>query len=159
MRVTYLDNTATAAVAAKIGQPLVLHQSPCSVPGTRMISATPLPVSRAEAGQAITPRSQAVNTRSSPPATPREMRIWAIDRLKPSTVWPRTWTLMMIAATTSRGVAPPGEQHRVGAPEQPDRRAQVVAHPHLGGHRSLASREYIFPSILCSLTNSAYMPS
>jgi hypothetical protein len=101
--VTYFDSTATAAVEAKIGQPRVLHQSPCSVPGTRMISATPLPVSNAEAGHAMMPCSHATSTRSSPPATPIEIKIWAIDRLKPSTVWPRICTLMITAATARRG--------------------------------------------------------
>ena len=39
---------------AKIHQPCRLHQSPCSVPGTRRMKATPLPVSRALAGHMIT---------------------------------------------------------------------------------------------------------
>ncbi len=33
-RITYFESSETAAVAAKIHQPFMLHQSPCSVPGT-----------------------------------------------------------------------------------------------------------------------------
>src|SRR5215510_12008427 len=51
--ITYLDRSETAAVPAKIHQPLVLHQSPCSVPGTRSTKATPLPVRSALAGHRI----------------------------------------------------------------------------------------------------------
>ena len=39
---------------AKIHQPRRLHQSPCSVPGTRRTKATPLPVRSALAGHMIT---------------------------------------------------------------------------------------------------------
>ena len=44
----------TPAVATKIHQPRVLHQSPCRVPGTRRMNATPLPVRSALAGHMIT---------------------------------------------------------------------------------------------------------
>ena len=51
---TYLDSSDTAAVPAKIHQPFMLHQSPCSVPGTRRMKATPFPVSSALAGHRST---------------------------------------------------------------------------------------------------------
>ena len=50
-RIRYFERSDTAAVAAKIHQPFMLHQSPCSVPGTRRMNATPLPVRSALAGQ------------------------------------------------------------------------------------------------------------
>ena len=53
-RMTYFDRSATADVPAKIHQPFMLHQSPCSVPGTRRTKATPFPVRRALAGHMIT---------------------------------------------------------------------------------------------------------
>ena len=52
--IRYLDSSETAAAPAKTHQPCMLHQSPCSVPGTRRMKATPFPVSRALAGQRIT---------------------------------------------------------------------------------------------------------
>ncbi len=52
--IRYFDSSATAEVAAKIHQPFMLHQSPCSVPGTRRMNATPLPVSSALAGHMST---------------------------------------------------------------------------------------------------------
>ncbi len=56
-RMRYFDRRAKPAVAAKMYQPRVLHQSPCSVPLTRSTSATPLPVSSALAGHTISLRS------------------------------------------------------------------------------------------------------
>ena len=50
----YFESSATAEVAAKIHQPFMLHQSPCSVPGTRRMNATPFPVRSALAGHMIT---------------------------------------------------------------------------------------------------------
>ena len=44
-RITYFESRPTAAVPAKIHHPRRLHQSPCSVPGTRRTKATPFPVS------------------------------------------------------------------------------------------------------------------
>ncbi len=52
--ITYLERSETAAVPAKIVQPFRLHQSPCSVPGTRRTKATPFPVSIALAGHIST---------------------------------------------------------------------------------------------------------
>ncbi len=53
-RIRYFDSSEIAAVPAKIHHPCMLHQSPCSVPGTRRMNATPFPVSRALAGHMIT---------------------------------------------------------------------------------------------------------
>lgn len=51
-RSQYLESNANAAVPAKIHAPCRLHHWPCTVPGTRRMNATPLPVSKALAGQA-----------------------------------------------------------------------------------------------------------
>ena len=50
-RTTYFERSATPAVATKIHQPSMLHQSPCTALGRRRTKATPLPVSSALAGQ------------------------------------------------------------------------------------------------------------
>ena len=49
-RMRCFERSDTAAVEAKIHQPCMLHQSPCSVPGTRRMKATPFPVRSALAG-------------------------------------------------------------------------------------------------------------
>ena len=79
------------------------NQSPCSVPGTLRISATPLPVNSALAGHAMTLSLLVVSSTSSTPAVPMATRIWAIDRPKPMLTWPRTWTVTSTPATCSRG--------------------------------------------------------
>ena len=58
--ITYFESSAPPAVATKIHQPCVVHQSPCRVPGTRRTNATPLPVSSALAGHIRTCCFQAV---------------------------------------------------------------------------------------------------
>ena len=101
--IRYFESSATAEVAAKIHQPCMLHQSPCSVPGTRRMNATPFPVSSALAGHMITLCLRNVIATSSTAAVRSETRIWAIDRLKPNEVCPRTCNVMMTAARCRRG--------------------------------------------------------
>ncbi len=86
----YLDSSDTAAVPAKIHQPFMLHQSPCSVPGTRRMKATPFPVRRALAGHMITCwRLKAIPT-SSTAHVRSDTRICAIERRKSNATWPST---------------------------------------------------------------------
>ena len=88
--ITYFESRATTAVPAKIHQPFMLHQSPCSVPGTRSTNATPLPVRRALAGHMSTRwRRKAIAT-SSIAHVSSETRICAIERSKSNVVCPRT---------------------------------------------------------------------
>ena len=88
---------------AKIHQPFMLHQSPCSVPGTRRTNATPLPVRSALAGHMITRCRRNVIANSITAHVSSETRIWAIESWKPNAVWPRTCSEMITAARCSRG--------------------------------------------------------
>ena len=99
----YLDNSDTAAVPAKMYQPFMLHQSPCCVPGTRRMKATPFPVSIALAGQARTCCLWKVTPTSMIQHVPIATRICAIDRRKSNATWPRTCSEMITAARCSRG--------------------------------------------------------
>ncbi len=98
-----MERSATADVAAKIHHPFMLHQSPCSVPGTRRTKATPFPVRSALAGHMSTLWLRNVMATSRTAAVRSETRIWAIDRLKPNDVCPRTCNVMMTAARCRRG--------------------------------------------------------
>ena len=80
--ITYLESSETAAVAAKIHQPRRLHQSPCSVPSTRRMNATPLPVRSALAGHMIARLVQNTIPASRTAEVPSATRIWAIERRK-----------------------------------------------------------------------------
>jgi hypothetical protein len=102
-RIRYFDRSETAAVAAKIHAPCRLHQSPCGVPGTRRMNATPLPVRRALAGHRITFWRKKAMPISSTAHVPIAIRIWAIDRLNPNAVCPRTCSVMITAARCRRG--------------------------------------------------------
>jgi hypothetical protein len=99
----YFDKSDTAAVPAKIHQPCRLHQSPCSVPGTRRMNATPFPVSIALAGHMITCCWRNVIPTSSTAHVRIAIRIWAIESRKSNATWPRTWSEMITAARCSRG--------------------------------------------------------
>ena len=101
--ITYFESSEIAAVPAKIHQPFMLHQSPCSVPGTRRMNATPFPVSSALAGHMSTRCVRNVIPISSTAQVSTETRIWAIERLKPNEVCPRTCSEMITAARCSRG--------------------------------------------------------
>ena len=100
---TYLESSATAAVPAKIHQPRVLHQSPCTVPGTRSTKATPLPVRRALAGQSKTCRRRRAIATSSTAHVASEMRICAIESWKWNPTCPITCSEVIVAARCSRG--------------------------------------------------------
>ena len=102
-RITYFERSEIAATAAKIGAPRRLHQSPCSVPGTRRMKATPLPVSSALAGHMITRRCQNAIDDSSTAQVKSETRICAIDRSKPSTVCPSACSEKITDARCRRG--------------------------------------------------------
>ena len=78
-RIRYFDSSEIADVPAKIHQPFMLHQSPCSVPGTRRMNATPFPVRSALAGHMSTRWVRNVIATSRIPATASETRICAID--------------------------------------------------------------------------------
>ena len=101
--IRYFDSSDTAAVPAKIHQPFMLHQSPCSVPGTRRMKATPLPVRSALAGHMITFwRRNAIPT-SSTAAVRSDTRIWAIESRNSNATCPSTCSEMITAARCSRG--------------------------------------------------------
>ena len=101
--ITYFDRRPTAAVPAKIHQPFMLHQSPCSVPGTRSTNATPFPVRRALAGHMRTCwRRKAIDTSSTAHVT-SETRICAIESLKSNAVCPSTCRVTITPARCSRG--------------------------------------------------------
>ena len=102
-RIRYFESSATADVPAKIHHPFVLHQSPCSVPGTRRTNATPFPVRSALAGHISTRWLLKAIATSRIPATASEMRIWAIESWKSNATCPRTWSVMMMEARCSLG--------------------------------------------------------
>lgn len=102
-RTTYFDSTDKPAIEAKAHQPRVDHQSPCSVPGTLRIRATPLPVTMALAGHTNSRRFQSTMTNSRAAHTPTDTRIWVIERSNPNTTCPRTWTVVMTKARCRRG--------------------------------------------------------
>ena len=101
--ITCFERIDTAAVPAKIHQPFMLHQSPCSVPGTRRMKATPLPVRSALAGHMITCCRRNVIANSITAQVTSETRICAIESWKSNAVWPRTCSEMITAARCSRG--------------------------------------------------------
>ena len=82
----YFERRATAAVPAKIHQPCMLHQSPCSVPGTRSTNATPFPVRRALAGHISTRWRRKAIVTSRTAHVSSETRICAIERSKSNVV-------------------------------------------------------------------------
>ena len=102
-RIRYLESSEIAAVPAKIHHPCMLHQSPCSVPGTRRMNATPFPVSMALAGHMITCCRRNTIATSSTAQVRSETRICAIDNLKSNATCPRTWSEMMTPARCRRG--------------------------------------------------------
>ncbi len=99
----YLESSDTAAVPAKIHQPCRLHQSPCSVPGTRRMNATPFPVRSALAGHMITCWRKKVIPTSSTAQVPIETRICAIERRKSNATCPRICSETITAARCRRG--------------------------------------------------------
>ena len=102
-RIRYFEAMPNAAVPANTHQPCMLHQSPGSVPGTRRISAMPLPVSMALAGHAMTLSRRNVIVSSIAAQVPIETRICAIDTLKSKTTCPSTWSVVVTMARCRRG--------------------------------------------------------
>ncbi len=96
--IRYLERSATAEVAAKIHQPCMLHQSPCSVPGTRRMNATPLPVRSALAGHMSTCWRRKAMPTSSTAQVSSETRICAIERRNSNATCPSTCSETMTAA-------------------------------------------------------------
>ena len=90
IRRTCLERIETAAVAAKIHQPRVLHQSPCRVPGTRRMNATPFPVRSALAGHMITRCRQRAMPDSSTAQVRSATMIWVIESRKSNATCPST---------------------------------------------------------------------
>ncbi len=81
----------------------MLHQSPCSVPGTRRMKATPFPVRSALAGHMITRwRRNAMPTSSTAHVT-SATRICAIESRNSNATWPRTCSETITTARCRRG--------------------------------------------------------
>ena len=114
--ITYFESSDTAAVPAKIHQPRVLHQSPCWVPGTRRMNATPLPVSIALAGQRITCCRRNAMPTSSTAQVRSAMRICARETRKWNSSWPSTCSDVITAARCSRGSLSFGSRTGYGVP-------------------------------------------
>ncbi len=102
-RIRYFDANDTTATTAKIHAPRRLHQSPCSVPGTRNTNATPFPVNSALAGHWMTRCRRNVIPSSKTAHVPTAIRICAIETSKCNSVWPSTWSDTTTSATCSRG--------------------------------------------------------
>ncbi len=114
--ITYFESSDTAAVAMKIHQPRRLHQSPCRVPGTRRMNATPFPVSIALAGHIRTCCLRNVIATSSTAHVSSEIRIWAIETRNWKAVWPSTCSVVITAARCSRGSLSFGSSTGYGVP-------------------------------------------
>ncbi len=100
---TYLVSSEKAATPANTYHPRKLHGSSDEVPTTRMISATPLPVSMALAGQTKDRVWRKVRAISMTAAVRIAARICGTLTAKSSPNWPRTWIEMITDATCSRG--------------------------------------------------------
>ena len=146
--IRYLERSDTAAVPAKIHQPFMLHQSPCSVPGTRRMKATPFPVRSALAGHMSTCcRRRAIPT-SSTAHVSRETRICAIESRNSNATCPSTCSETITAARWSRGSRHDGSSTgyvvpricRVGLPRPTVAGALIAAHvmPSRRGFQSAA---------------------
>ncbi len=102
-RMAYFVNSENAATPANTYHLYVVQWSPGGVPGTRRMSATPLPVSMALAGH-----TNAFWARKVRP-TSRTAQVRTADRICGTLTWnrsptcPRTWIVMMTAATCKRG--------------------------------------------------------
>ena len=101
-RMTYFVSSENAATPANTYQAWVLQAS-SGVPGTRRISATPLPVSIALAGQTNARWARNVSATSRTAHVRIAARICGTLTWKPSPTCPRTWIVMITAATCSRG--------------------------------------------------------
>ena len=100
---TYLLRSEKPATPAKMYQASVFHGSPAGVPTTRRMSATPLPVSIALAGQTKARLFRKVRVTSMIAQVRIAARICGTLTRKSSATWPRTWIVMITAATCRRG--------------------------------------------------------
>ena len=100
---TYLVSSEKAATPANMYQACVLQWSPGGVPGTRRISATPLPVNIALAGHTRERVRRKVTATSMIAQVRIADRICGTLTQKRSPTCPSTWIVMMTDATCSRG--------------------------------------------------------
>jgi hypothetical protein len=100
---TYFVRSDMAATPAKMASEDVPHGSSGRVPTTRRIRATPLPVSMALAGHTNERLWRKVRTISMIAVDRMAARICGTLTRKWSPTWPRTWIVMITAATCSRG--------------------------------------------------------
>ena len=100
---TYFESRDRPATAANTYQALVLQGSSARVPTTRKMRATPLPVSIALAGHTNDRLWRKVSTTSMTAQVRIAARICGTLTWKCSPTWPRTWIVMMTAATCRRG--------------------------------------------------------
>ncbi len=101
--ITYFDSSESPATAAKTHHASVFQGWSGGVPTTRMMRATPLPVSIALAGQTIARLLRNVRTISITAQVRMAARICGMETRKWSATWPRTWTVMITDATCRRG--------------------------------------------------------
>ena len=100
---TYFVRSDRPATPAKTHQSSVFHGWSGGVPMTRRIKATPLPVSIALAGQTKARLVRNVRATSMIAQVTIAARICGTLTRKCRPTWPRTWTVMITAATCSRG--------------------------------------------------------
>ena len=120
--IRYFESSETAAVPAKIHHPFMLHQSPCCVPGTRRMKATPLPVRSALAGHMSTCCLRTVIAISSTAQVRSETRIWAIESWKWNPTCPITCSDVIVNGEMQPRVAQLREDD--GVRRAPNRRPQ-----------------------------------
>src|SRR4029079_10662174 len=101
--ITYFVRRENAATPAKTHHESVFHGWSGGVPTTRRIRATPLPVSIALAGQTNVRVERNVSATSITAVVRIAARICGMLTRKWRPTWPRTWTVMITAATWSRG--------------------------------------------------------
>ena len=100
---TYFVRSDRPPTAAKMYQASVFQGWSGGVPTTRRMSATPLPVSIALAGHTNDRVCRKVRTTSMIALARMAARICGTLTLKCSPTWPRTWIVMITAATWRRG--------------------------------------------------------
>ena len=98
-----MDSSDSPATTANTHKSLVAQGVSSGVPTTRRMSATPLPVSIALAGHTNARLSLNVSTTSITAQVRIAARIWGTLTRKWSPTCPRTWIVMMTAATWRRG--------------------------------------------------------
>ena len=100
---TYLVSRENTATPANTYQKSVFQGWSGGVPTTRRISATPLPVSMALAGHTNARAWRKVRATSRMALATIAARICGTLTEKCNPTWPRTWIVMITAATCRRG--------------------------------------------------------